>query len=225
LVIDPIAIGDVEDASVRLWLLDLTVPPKAAQCKWLSVPELDRALQFREEGDRRRYLAAHCTLRLLIQDFAQVGADRIVFSVGPWGKPSLCELSGVYFNVSYTGDRALVGLSSSAEIGVDIEMLRLIEDADELADEYFTQSERTALAETRITQVGQRSFLQGWTRKEACIKAVGLGLSLHPSTFTSGITDDRVVSALPLPNGSTFVDVRGVPLGRDLIGAYSTVLQ
>lgn len=214
---DAVAIRDIADGAVGLWLLDLSIAPSAAQCNWLSVRELDRALQFREERDRRRYLAAHCGLRVLLGDFAGIDAGRMAFSVGPWGKPSLSSHPDVQFSMSYASDRALVGLSSAAEIGVDIEMLRVIEDADELADAYFTEAERADLN-------GTASFLRGWTRKEACIKAVGLGLSLHPSTFTSGLSEGRVIAALPLPTGPAFVDVRTVTLGPDIIAACATVL-
>jgi 4'-phosphopantetheinyl transferase len=218
---EAIAIRDVVDASTRLWLVDLGVAPDAAQCKWLSFRELDRALHFRHEKDRRRYLAAHCALRLLIEDFAKVKADRIEFVVGPWGKPAVSGLANVHFSVSYTEDRALIGLSSAAEIGVDVEMVREIEDADALAQDYFTQSERNALSMTVQGGSRQQSFLRGWTRKEACIKAVGFGLYIHPASFTSGVSDERLISALPLPNGLAFVDVVTVPLGPEIIGACS----
>jgi len=221
---DAIAICDLEDSPIRLWLLDLNVSPDAAQCRLLSALERERALKFRAENDRRRYLVAHCALRLLIQDFAGVDAERIEFSVGPWGKPSLCQISGVYFSISYADDRALVGLTSIAEIGVDIETVRMIEDSDELTKEYFTETEQCALTMIETAEARQRCFLQGWARKEACIKAVGLGLSLHPATFTSGVSDERTVCALPLADGPVLVEVRTVSLGHDLVGAWSIVL-
>lgn len=216
---------ELEAVGVRLWLLDLNAPVDPAHLEWLSAREADRASRFHDVRDRQHYLAAHCGLRQIIEDFAGIAARRVRFSVGALGKPSLCGTSGIYFSISYADDRALVGMSSSADIGVDLEVLRTIEDAGDLADEYFTESERIAYSAAKAVALDDRCFLQGWTRKEACIKAVGLGLSLHPANFTCGLSSERVIVKMPVPNEPRLVEVQGVAIADDLVAACAVVVQ
>lgn len=74
-------------------------------------------------------------------------------------------------------------MSSTHEIGVDVETLLAVGDASELAALHFTSRERDGVARA----VPADAFLRVWTRKEVCMKATGLRLSLAPSSFESGV--------------------------------------
>ena len=52
------------------------------------------------------------------------------------------------------------------------------------------------------------AFLTGWTRKEACLKAIGSGLSIAPDTFTAGLHHDRCTTTIPTPEGLATVTVQ-----------------
>jgi 4'-phosphopantetheinyl transferase len=82
------------------------------------------------------------------------------------------------FNMSHSGDIAVYALSSRREVGVDVEEIRPLADADTIAERFFSRREH---AEYRALPPGDRplGFFQCWTRKEAFIKALGEGLS-HP---------------------------------------------
>lgn len=223
-MIDAICSIEPDIFPIRLWLLDLNIDPDRAQVNWLSERELDRAARFYNDRDRRQYIAAHCGLRWLLQDFSGIEAGRMEFTVAPLGKLSIRDAPDVFFNMSYAGDRALVGLSSVADIGVDLEALRIIEDADDLADEYFTTTERGEFFAAKATE-HDRVFLQGWTRKEACIKAVGTGLSYHPSNFTSGLSAERATTIMTLGERVRTVEVRTVPISDRLVGACAIIVS
>ena len=73
----------------QLWLADLGAPPPAALLATLSSAERDRAARFVFERDRRRYAAAHATLRSLLASHLEVAPGALEFETGEFGKPSL----------------------------------------------------------------------------------------------------------------------------------------
>ena len=187
----PRDIGDrVGWPGLRLWLLDLSEEPEAALAARLTEAERQRAARFAFPHDRRRYLAAHVQLHELLRAQWQAhvpGAPRkIAFTIGPQGKPRLAGAAPLHFNLSHCGDTGVVALHTAHELGVDLEQLRTVDDLDALAQRCFTPDEQRELA-AAPTGDRDRLFLQGWTRKEACLKAIGSGLSLEPAEFQAGL--------------------------------------
>jgi len=84
------------------------------------------------------------------------------------------------FNVSHTGNVALIGIGVSLprgeRIGVDIERTDRPVNADRLARKFLTERERAALA-TLDSDARRQQFLRLWTCKEAMSKATGDALS------------------------------------------------
>ena len=116
---------------LRLWLVDLDAAhfddvPSAA--------EQQRAARFLRADDGRRYLAAHAALRHLL-------GTRAAWVAGEFGKPALAA-PPPHFNISRRGSVALIGVSATHEIGVDVEPLQPMADANELAQLHFTPRER-----------------------------------------------------------------------------------
>ncbi|MGE0158269.1 MAG: 4'-phosphopantetheinyl transferase superfamily protein [Gemmatimonadales bacterium] len=106
-------------------------------------------------------------------------AAEITFEVDPRGRPLLSGESaagGTQFNVSHSGDWALIGLARRRRIGVDLETIRAIPELLSIAEGNFTEPERRALAAVE-GEARARFFHWLWTRKEACLKAEGSGLS------------------------------------------------
>jgi 4'-phosphopantetheinyl transferase len=162
---------------LRLWLVDLDAAGRA----WpdlLDAAELERASRLLRDLDRRRYIASHAALRRLL------GTDQ-AWRVGEHGKPALVSRSP-HFNLSRRDGHALIGLSATHEIGVDVESLRPFADAQALAELHFTAAEREGVM-AASGAAREQAFLLGWTRKEACVKALGTGLSLPPSSFECGV--------------------------------------
>jgi len=118
-----------------------------------------------------------------------IPAHRLQFSWGEFGKPTLAGCApGMHFNLSHSGSRGLIGISRGAEVGVDVELERPMPDALELAASYFTPREMRTL---QALPPGARdhAFLVGWTRKEAFLKALGLGISVDLRTVEVGLED------------------------------------
>lgn len=170
-----LAIADLNDgASLSLTALDEA--------------ETQRMARFRFERDARRYGSSHARLRLLLGKVCSRDPGQLRWREGPFGKPHLVPPDALHFNLSHSGEHALFGLCESRPIGVDIEGGTHLDDIeiDELARRCFTTSECEALA--RAPDAERRvAFLRCWTRKEACLKALGSGLSIEPGTFEAGI--------------------------------------
>lgn len=165
---------------ITVWRIPLApvAAPTEAELATLSDAERERAARFRFDRDRSRWLVAHVQTRAILGAELGVVPSEIRYAFGPKGKPSLAwpERSGVEFNLSDSGDLALLAISRSAPVGVDVEFIKPMPDLAAIAASHFAAEEReTLLALPDAEQLG--AFYRIWTRKEAYIKAVGTGLS------------------------------------------------
>lgn len=189
-----------------LWRIDLGVAPAPSDLASLDAQERARAARFVFEDDRRRYQAAHAAMRaLLAQATGQGEPSALRFVHNPFGKPSLADAPGCHFSLSHSGDAALLAIDAGAPVGVDVEIDRAMDDIDAMAQAHFTAAERDALKHA-AREAQASAFLRTWTRKEACLKAIGTGLSVDPrqlETARAGAADeawldDAIHGARPL---------------------------
>jgi 4'-phosphopantetheinyl transferase len=207
----------------RIWQIHLDGRDAAADRQLLSKEELASADRLAFDLDRGRYLAAHAQLRHVLA--RQLGCEpgALRFASGSHGKPMLDPPSEFRFNLSHSQGRALIGLSSGPEIGIDLEQLREIPHAADLAARVFTLRECDDWS--RVPAGRQmHSFLSGWTRKEACLKAIGSGLSVDPQVFDAGLDATARTVHLQAPGWPGRVAVRSLDLGPGWIGAIAWVL-
>lgn len=181
------------DAPLALWLLDLSMPPPAQAIGWLSDEERGRAARFAFPCHRDRYLNAHIAMRAVLEKHCGLAAHHQHFVLGANGKPQLANMAGWQFSLSYAEDVALMGVDFGKAVGVDIERDRPMPDADDLSALHFHPREQRALAALPPFSRYGSGFLQGWTRKEACLKALGHGLTRPTAHFDSGLTGQRPV--------------------------------
>lgn len=149
--------------------------------------ELARASAFRFERDRSRYLAARRALRCLLTDYLSVDPQAISIGVGPNGKPLLEGLEGACeFNLSHSNGVALIAMHRGPPIGVDIETMSRATIDDGLARQCLSPAEYGQWC--GLTDVKSlEGFYSAWTRKEAVLKALGIGLSVEPSSVNVGL--------------------------------------
>jgi 4'-phosphopantetheinyl transferase len=170
----------LEENRIDLWFActDLLLPGKERFAAWLSPQEVERARSFRFERDRDRYIVEHGILRSLLAGYVGVEPQAIVFRSGAHGKPYLSGVDGPslpHFSLSSSDGRAAFAFSRSAGIGVDIEKIRGIEEMESIAHRHFTPNERD-LVLSGTKEQRERRFYRVWTRKEAVLKAHGIGL-------------------------------------------------
>jgi len=179
--------SSIVDNEVRIWRIHLNRP--AAEClrlqTLLSADERDRAARFRFHEHLKRYVVARANLRLILGRELNVAPERLRFEYHANGKPYLAG-DPVRFNLSHSGTLALVAVTGSREIGVDLERIRHESDLLDVAEHYFAPAERAALRE--LPEPDRcLGFFRCWTRKEAYLKARGDGLAMDLQSFTVGL--------------------------------------
>ncbi|HRH39656.1 MAG TPA: 4'-phosphopantetheinyl transferase superfamily protein, partial [Flavobacteriales bacterium] len=159
---------------VQLWFALLSdLLPRIAELENLLDPvEIERAHRFRSPHDRERFVLGHGALRELLGRYVGSEAADLRFARGPYGKPFL-EGNPIHFNFSDTKDAILIGVARSP-LGVDVETMAREVDHRAVSEHYFTAEEITAIREAG--EGSKRRFLDYWTRKEAILKASGVGI-------------------------------------------------
>lgn len=173
----PVGIGEV---GLQIWSapVDLTPVALARLSASLSTGEWGRANRYLEERDRSRFVARRGWLRYLLAATLEVDPRQLEFDYGPDGKPSLAGSSAnrLRFSLSHSGGLALFALSEGMEVGVDLEEVRADFPVEAVASRFFTPGEQKGLAElTESRRIA--AFFSLWTRKEAYLKGVGMGLN------------------------------------------------
>lgn len=174
---------------LHVWTVTVSdwLPFLATLAETLNNVERERAARFRFERDRRRFTLCRGLLRTLVGNYLSTGAREVEFEFGPQNKPGLAlpAIFPLEFNLSHSDEAALFAFSAGRRVGVDIERMRPRIDVTGLAKQVFTPDEIE-----RISAIPEPEredlFFTFWTRKEAYIKAVGLGLSAPVREITVG---------------------------------------
>ncbi|HXL53704.1 MAG TPA: 4'-phosphopantetheinyl transferase superfamily protein [Gemmatimonadales bacterium] len=179
-----------EAVEVIVTRLDVRSEALRAGAAVLTDEERDRARRFVFDRDRDRFIGARACLRQLLAARLGTPPDSVELVYGARGKPALAPGyadTGLRFNVSHCDDLTLYAFSCGREIGIDVEAVRPIGDADDIAARFFSQRENRAY---RALEPSDRplGFFQCWTRKEAFIKALGDGLSYPLDRFDVSLT-------------------------------------
>lgn len=144
----------------------------------LSVPERERATWYRRPADRIRYMATRVILRELLGVRLGVKPASLRFTVTQRGRPELTGIEGrLSFNVSHSGDHALIAISAVWTVGVDIEYVDPMVDWRQLLSVVCTDEEQQILMTDEADCLQLERFFRCWTAKEAVLKAMGLGIA------------------------------------------------
>jgi 4'-phosphopantetheinyl transferase len=209
-------IGSLESDEVRVWVVELdaglqgdsdvdAVEP-GPELAVLSDDERARAARFVRARERRRFARCRAALREILGNLLGEPAGSLRFRAAAVGKPELDRGPGVVsplrFNLSHSADLAVIAVCRGREVGVDLEHLRPITEAERIVASFFTTAEQGAFAAIAGPD-RDAAFLRGWTRKEAVLKGFGVGISglsaRHETGFgTSGLTS-QFTPAEPSP--------------------------
>jgi 4'-phosphopantetheinyl transferase len=205
----------------QLQLAELTQAELGEAKALLSDEERLRAARFHHKLDEVRFVMTRATLRVLLGQALALSPTAVAIGYNTFGKPQLADAGSLKFNVSHSGDVALIALANGAAIGVDVEQRRDGISAQALLDQIASANERAALS---VLPNPDRTpaLLRLWTLKEALLKAQGLGLQRDPRTID--LTAGLGLAERP------FIFVDSVSLSRwrlwafNLSGAYSAAL-
>ncbi len=183
-------------ADLRLWWIDLDAYAVSDPLAGLEASDYEQAERMAFQQDARRLLAGRHVVRSLVAGTVGRSARKLRIVADRFGKSRLLD-STVRFSLSRSGRYGLVGVSRELEVGVDVELIHPVPDAEGLAKDHFTDVERVEWQRAG-PEHRDRRFLECWTRKEACAKALGTGLLIQPALIEVGCAADlRVVSIRP----------------------------
>jgi 4'-phosphopantetheinyl transferase len=147
----------------------------------LAPEEQQKAARFHFEKDRNHYGAARGLLRLILSSYLSEDPQNLRFTYNLYGKPAL-DSGLLQFNVSHSHGMALYAVAQRCQVGIDLEYMRTDFRWRQIVEQYFSAQECKALLQLPESQQCQ-AFFDGWTRKEAYIKAKGQGLSIPLNQF------------------------------------------
>ncbi len=167
---------DLNTDQVDIWRISLNassslstgfLPDSVQQAEsTLSSDESQRAARFRFDADRHRFTRSHIALRDVLSRYLHCEPKQIKFTVGEYGKPSVTNKQKLEFNLSHSGDYALIAVAREYKVGVDVERLRQELEIEKIAHRFFSEKENAELISLPATQ-RQIGFFNCWTRKEA----------------------------------------------------------
>lgn len=158
--------------------LNLPIDVLAKLTNTLSYDEQKQSERYRQAADRRRFVVGRGGLRWLVGYVTGRPPTDVVFVRGEYGKPELSDEPGWYVNVSHAGEWVLLAMARQP-VGVDVEWNNPDFQYQDLLPTCFSPAEQEALrAAGRVGAAAERHlFYTLWTRKEALLKATGLGLT------------------------------------------------
>ncbi len=170
--------------TVDLWCIELDRPEAEvhALAANLGPDEQARAGRFVARQHRHRFRVARGMLRRILSAYCAVAPEALEFRYGAHGKPELDRPGAPHFNLSHSGKYAMLAVTDTGPVGVDIELARPLRDMQAVARRFFSAAECEVFF--ALTPRAQRSaFYRCWTRKEAYIKALGTGLFTPLESF------------------------------------------
>ncbi len=192
-----------ETSPIEIWHWPLTLADDIAReqhAAVLSPDETQRANKLLSVTHRDEFIAARAGLRRIVANALETDAATLVFSYGPHGKPVLESAAiepPLHFNIAHSGGHAVLALSRSGEVGIDIEQHR---DVDiRIAKRYFTDREWQIIS-TAEGAKQRELFFRCWVLKEAVLKATGDGIQRGLDTFEVSL--DEKPARILLMDGS-----------------------
>src|SRR5262245_12475735 len=191
-----ISAGDELGADeAHVWTASLDQPANvvAKLAPLLSRDEYQRAMRYYRPVDRDRFIVGRGVLRKIISAYLALPAGQLRFTYNEYGKPAVSDDQNdraLNFNLSHSGELALYAVTRERVVGIDIEYIRKNFATLEIAEHFFSMDELAALKSLPV-DLRTTGFFTCWSRKEAFIKAKGMGVSYPLGRFTVSLAPDE----------------------------------
>ncbi len=146
--------------------------------KMISIEKQEKINRFYSDIDKKLSIYSELLIRIIVCQIYEVKNKDIVFDREKYGKPCLSGYSDFHFSISHTRNAIVVAISDNP-IGVDIERIKEIKIG--IVKRFFTECERAYINEDKLGS--NKRFYEIWTKKEAYVKYLGLGLSVPLNSF------------------------------------------
>lgn len=216
----------LEKGEMQVWCADLDLYRDSKEIfrAILSLEEMAKARSFHFAQDETRFLVAHGLLRRILAYYVPVKPEHLTFAANPYGKPALTNVpnkAALHFNMSHSRHLAVYAFART-EIGVDVECVHRVDSMNAIMQRHFSSKEASALSALPIESRWE-GFFRCWTRREACIKALGLSLSFPPD-LTVPITPKRssyIVRVANNPGQERLFWMKDIDVGEGAVAAVA----
>lgn len=180
----------LQPEEVHIWQVALQQDIKLVQqlMTVLNSEEKQRAAKFLVSDAKNNFIIARAALRCLIANYLKCQPEAIILQQNPHGKLYL-ENNSLKFNLSHSRDLALFAFTLNRPVGVDIEFMRDKLFEEDIAQRFFAPAEVAALL-ALPQEKRKQAFFNCWSRKEAFIKAVGVGIFYPLDQFEVAVDCD-----------------------------------
>lgn len=166
----------------------------------LSSEEQERKQRYRHEQARAAFVRVRVALRYLLSRYLHTTPKQIDIAITDKGKPYLTKSRSsldLQFNLSHSGQWALLAVSLNTAIGIDVEQHRALTQRNGIAKRCFSSAEfqwwQNLPESLQIQQ-----FYRFWCGKEAFAKATGVGIGIGLEKIELDLQDTvRLVSVPP----------------------------
>jgi 4'-phosphopantetheinyl transferase len=172
-----------------------------------------RMASLHHEDDRHRLAVSRLALRELVHRLLPSSPGPIVIEHPRHRAPRMCG-GALRLSLAHASDTVICA-ASPEPVGVDVESLPAPEPAAALVERHLSPGERAALGRLPPGETA-RAFLRIWVRKEAVVKAGGMGMG----------TDLRLIDvrggSVALAGGRSQLKLTDVDLGRRAVAAVAS---
>ena len=181
----------LKNGQVHIWRTSLMRSKNEREIffRLLNLEERERASRFVIKDVANDFITARGILRILLSRYLDRNPGEVILQQNRYGKPCL-ESSPLKFNLSHSGGLALFIFALNRPVGIDVESIREIENFREIAEKFFAKKETEDLFLLPANEQ-QQAFFNCWSRKEAFIKAKGLGVYHGLKNFSVEVSSNK----------------------------------
>ncbi len=173
---------------IHVWHATLVATSEdlVSAAEMLPVDERERTSPVASEAQWTRRTLSRAYVRGILSKYLTQSPPDITIRRTGRGKPRVAARApdmALQFSVSHSADHMLVAVTRSGEVGVDLERLTRLADAERIAARFFARGECEALLALPVDERAD-AFFRAWVRKESVVKAMGLGIAAAFDSFT-----------------------------------------
>lgn len=160
----------------------------------LTAEEKLRAAMYRRDDNRNQLILGRALIHHLVRPRGPV--NRYPIKIAPLGKPYIEGRPA--FSISHSGGYVACVVAKNDLIGIDVEHFDAVDNWEELSQMILHPEERLAILE-EVAGNRRSLFRRCWTRKEAVLKATGVGLIDDLCSINVQLTERRPLLEYPAP--------------------------
>lgn len=155
---------------------------------FLSMDRKKKIEKYYFVKDKIRSVFAEVILKYALYERYNLDYRNIEIKHAKYGKPFLANNSGIFFNLSHSGNWVLCGVGDY-KLGIDVQQVK---DSTLMISKRFFSKEESEYIESQPVENRSKSFCKIWTLKESYVKCIGKGLGISFDTFNFRFIDEGI---------------------------------